>query len=117
MEQSDGSFWTAVETLVASSKLVIDRPKGSHHPRFPTIEYPLDYGYLENTRSMDGGGIDIWVGSIPSRKVVGIMCTIDLAKKDSEMKILLGCTEEDMEKANWFHNCSEQMKGLLITRP
>jgi inorganic pyrophosphatase len=26
--------------------------------------YPLDYGYLEITTSSDGGGIDVWFGSL-----------------------------------------------------
>jgi inorganic pyrophosphatase len=43
------AFWEALDTLVSSSKLVIDRPKGTHHPRFSEIIYPVDYGYLENT--------------------------------------------------------------------
>ena len=25
--------------------------------------YSVDYGYLENTTAMDGGGIDVWKGS------------------------------------------------------
>jgi inorganic pyrophosphatase len=60
---SHDAFWEALDTLVSSSKLVIDRPKGTHHPRFPEIIYPVDYGYLENTTSMDGHGIDVWCGT------------------------------------------------------
>ena len=46
-------FWQALDQLLARSALVIDRPKDSSHPRFPEMVYPLDYGYLENTASMD----------------------------------------------------------------
>ena len=56
-------FWQALDQLLARSALVIDRPKGSSHPRFPEMVYPLDYGYLENTASMDGEGVDVWVGT------------------------------------------------------
>lgn len=38
------AFWDAVDSLMANSKVVIDRPKGSCHPRYPHIVYPLDYG-------------------------------------------------------------------------
>lgn len=41
---------------------------------------------------MDGAGIDVWVGS-DEKKVDAIMCIVDLMKKDSEIKILIGCTE------------------------
>lgn len=109
-------FWKAIDTLVSSGKIVIDRPKGSTHPRFPHIKYEVDYGYIENTASMDGDGIDVWRGSLPSVNVDAIICTIDLMKKDSEIKLLIGCTEEEMKTVYDFHNDSEFMKGILIRR-
>jgi len=65
---------------------------------------------------MDGGGIDVWVGSDPSRAVVAVICAVDLMKRDSEMKILLGCTPEETEKVDLFLNAGDLMKGLLIRR-
>jgi inorganic pyrophosphatase len=117
VETVDAAFWSAIDAIVGSSEVVIDRPKGSHHPRFPSITYPVDYGYLADTKSMDGGGIDVWVGSLDSKKLVGIICTVDLEKRDSEMKIILGCTPEEIERAHHFLNAGEQMKGILIKRP
>jgi inorganic pyrophosphatase len=61
------SFWTYLDTLIRSSELVIDRPKGFSRPHTPSVVYPLDYGYLQGTSSSDGEGIDVWRGS-PSRK-------------------------------------------------
>jgi len=55
----EAEFWEFLEKLIASTSIVIDRPKGSCHPRFPDLKYPLDYEYLEGTRSMDGAGIDV----------------------------------------------------------
>ena len=109
-------FWQAIDTLVANGKTVIDRPKGSAHPRFSNLQYPLDYGYIENTTSMDGGGIDVWRGSLTENKVDAMICTVDLMKKDSEIKLLIGCTEEEMQTVYKFHNNSEFMKGILIKR-
>lgn len=109
-------FWSAVDTLVSSGKIIIDRPKGSTHPRFPNCKYDVDYGYIENTTSMDGAGIDIWRGSMPTDSVNAIICTVDLMKKDSEIKLLIGCTEEEMDIVFNFHNDSEFMKGILIKR-
>ena len=76
------AFWTALDELVSSSEIVIDRPKGSAHPRFPAFIYKVDYGYLKDTSSMDGAGIDVWVGS-GEKKVDAIMCIVDLRKRDS----------------------------------
>ena len=115
MEQ-DIHFWQAVDKLISSGKIVIDRPKGSSHPRYPSIVYELDYGYIENTASMDGGGIDLWRGSLPDAECDAIICTVDLLKRDSEIKLLIGCTEEEKQIAYEFHNRSEFMKGILIQR-
>ena len=112
----DNDFWKAVDALVSSGKIVIDRPKGSTHPRFPNIKYEVDYGYIESTTSMDGGGIDVWLGSLANKKVNAIICTVDLMKKDSEIKLLIGCTEEEINTVYAFHNDSEFMKGILIKR-
>ena len=109
-------FWSALEKLVETSELIIDRPKGSAHPRFPHCIYPLDYGYLENTASMDGGGIDVWCGSDERQQIDAVICIVDVLKKDSEIKILIGCTEEEKETVYQFHNESEFMKGILVRR-
>ena len=108
-------FWNALDELVNSSEIVIDRPKGSVHPRFPNFIYRVDYGYLKNTTSMDGAGIDVWVGS-GDRKIDAIMCIVDLMKKDSEIKILIGCTEEEKMEIYCTHNETQYMKGVLIRR-
>jgi inorganic pyrophosphatase len=116
-DNNNPAFWAAIDSLVSRAQIIIDRPKGSHHPRFPSIVYPLDYGYLENTTSMDGHGIDVWQGSLEPLTVTAVICTIDLLKKDSEIKLLIGCTSDEMELVYRFHNESEYMKGILIRRP
>ena len=78
--------------------------------------YPADYGYLKETSSMDGGGIDLWTGSLPGLPLVGMIVTVDRFKRDSEIKLLLGLTAEEIETVLAFHNESDFMKGLLIRR-
>ena len=74
------AFWDALDKLVAGSEIIIDRPKGTAHPKYPDFIYKVDYGYLKNTSSMDGSGIDVWLGS-GERKIDAIMCIVDLTKK------------------------------------
>ena len=109
-------FWSALDRFVSESKIVIDRPKGTPHPRYPDLIYKVDYGFLKNTTSMDGSGIDVWVGTDEKKSIDAIICTIDLMKRDSEIKILIGCTEEEKEIVYLTHNESEFMKGILIRR-
>ena len=109
------AFWNAIDELVSGSGIVIDRPKGSAHPRYPDFIYKVDYGDLKDTTSMDGGGIDVWVGS-GGKKIDAVMCIIDLQKKDSEIKILVGCTEEEKKIVYETHNETPYMKGVMIRR-
>ena len=39
-----------------------------------------------------------------------------MLKRDSEIKLLIGCTEDEMKTVCDFHNDSELMKGILIRR-
>ena len=115
MDGYNEDFWKALDKLVSNSEIVIDRPRGSAHPRFPNFIYKVDYGYLKNTASMDGAGIDVWVGS-GDKKIDAIMCIVDLMKRDSEIKILIGCTEEEKLEIYKTHNETQYMKGVLIRR-
>jgi inorganic pyrophosphatase len=115
-DMADTSFWSNLDRLLAQHRLVIDRPKGSVHPRFPDFRYPLDYGYLDGTSGGDGGGIDVWVGSLPDRRLEGVVCTVDLDKRDTEVKLLLGCTSAEMQMVLATHNSGPQ-GGVLFQRP
>ena len=62
----EDDLWIEWERIIAENGIVIDRPKGTAHPRFPGMIYPVDYGYLEQTIGGDGEEIDIFVGSADS---------------------------------------------------
>ena len=70
---------------------------------------------LENISFICGRyeGIDERV--IESR-VNEVFCIGDLMKQDSEIKILIGCTEEEKEIVYRTHNESEYMKGIMVRR-
>lgn len=109
-------FWTVLDELVCSSEIIIDRPKGTAHPKYPDFIYKADYGYLKNSSSMDGDGIDVWVGTANEKYIDAIMVIIDLLKRDSEIKILISCTEEEKDIIYQTHNETPYMKGILIRR-
>ena len=108
-------FWQYLDALAASSRLEVDRPRGSLHPRFPGQPYPFDYGYLAGTTSPDGGGIDVWIGSQGFGQITGLICTVDLFKRDGELKLLFGCTEEDVQIILEFVN-DESMRAIYLPR-
>lgn len=106
-------FWAVAEHLVATSEIVVDRPKGSSHPMVPEAIYPVAYGYLKGTTAIDGEGIDVWVGSLESKTITSVVCTFDLRKRDAEVKLLLGCTADEERQILSFLN-KGQMAAILV---
>lgn len=109
-----GDFWTFADRLLAEHRLVIDRPKGSRHPRHPDYVYPLDYGFLEGTSGGDGAEIDVWLGSGAAR-VVGVFATLDPIKRDAEVKLAVGLEPDEIAIVSATMN--HLMRALWIGRP
>lgn len=109
-------FWMFLQQLVDKQPFVIDRSAGSHHPRFPNLVYPLDYGYLKGTFAMDNGGIDVWRGSLCPSLLNGVFCSVDIHKFDAEIKIVLGCSPEEVEIIHAFQN-DQCMAAIWIPNP
>ena len=104
------------DALLSSSEIVLDRPKGTAHPRYSDFVYPFNYGFLQGTHSGDGDGIDIWLGSMKEKRVTGVIVCVDLVKRDSECKVLIACTHEEMHQIVAIHQKGSQ-SALLIERP
>ncbi len=108
-------FWEYLRKLVTSSEIVIERPKGSEHQRYPQGTYPADYGYLSGTLAMDGGGVDIWIGTLGNQQVVGVLCCVDLLKKDTELKVIYDCSVDEVQAIVDFVNAG-QMRAIYIPK-
>ena len=65
---------------------------------------------------MDNGGIDIFVGSEPNKKIDALFCTIDFLKNDSGIKILMECTKSEKIEIYNFLNDAEFMKAISVKR-
>ncbi|MDR0728101.1 MAG: inorganic diphosphatase [Puniceicoccales bacterium] len=134
--QNPEEFFQVLEVLIERNGLSIDRPKGSSHPRFPQLIYPMDYGFINGTQSQDGEGIDVFLGDLQSHRgdpqdhrigmqdhrknlqghhVVGVLCSIDREKRDSEVKVLVDCTEENIRTALKMLNHGP-MRAVLLRR-
>ncbi len=112
---SSPGFWRALDQLVDDYPLVVDRPRGMPHPRIAAYVYPLDYGYLDGSHGGDGQGIDVWLGSGGSR-VTGVLATVDPFKRDAEVKVLIGCTPDDVRLITEFY-APQPQQFLHVARP
>jgi inorganic pyrophosphatase len=108
---SDTSFWQTLSELIRTNSIILDRPKDTAHPRYADLIYPLDYGYLGNTFAGDRAGIDVWIGSMDDKTLTGILCTFDKLKRDTEIKLLIGCTLEDVQTIRNFNTLHSKTNG------
>jgi len=112
--ETETNFWQDMNELAKAGSIILDRPRGSVHPSYADLIYPLDYGYLENTSAGDGDGIDVWIGSKTEKTLTGILCTFDRLKRDAEIKLLIGCTIEEIDTIRGFNSA---MSTLFIPNP
>jgi inorganic pyrophosphatase len=109
-------FWDRLDLLIRSKPIVIDRRRGTPHPRYPEFVYPVDYGYLDGTLGPDGNPTDVWVGTGAPARVTAVACAVDVRKMDAEIKILVSCLPEEIRAIRETLNRGG-MSALFLTRP
>ena len=114
--ENNAFFWQKLDTLFYSSKLVVDRPRYTVHYKYSNLVYPVDYGYLSDTTGSDQAPIDVFKGSQKTNQVGAIVVSADILKKDCEVKLLIGCSEEEEHEVLEFLNQTEFQKAILIHR-
>lgn len=81
--------------------VIIDRPVGSKHPNFGYL-YPVNYGFIPNTKNSDGEEIDVYVLGIskPLEKFKGRCIAVIEREDDDDSKLVVvpdGVNFEDEE--------------------
>ena len=114
--ENNAFFWQKLDTLYLSSKLLVDRPRNTCHYKYSNLIYPVDYGYLCDTTGSDQAPIDVFKGSEKSNLVQSVVVSADILKKDCEVKLLIGCSEEEELEILEFLNQTEFQKAVLIRR-
>ena len=114
--ENNAYFWQKLDTIYLSSKLEIDRPKDSVHYKYSNLIYPVDYGYLKDTTGTDMKPIDVFNGSLSGNQVQAVAVSADILKKDSEVKLMVGCSEDEIYDIMAFLNQTEFQKAVLLRR-
>lgn len=72
-------------------RVVVDRPLGGAHPRFPDLRYPVNYGELPGTVSGDGQPIDAYLlgWEKPVRGAEGTVTAVLVREDDAEDKLVV----------------------------
>ena len=88
-------------------KVIIDRPLGTYHPTYPELYYPINYGYIENTKAPDGEEIDAYVIGVfePIKEFCGRVIAIIHRLNDVEDKLVVAPENMSFTK--------EEIKSLI----
>jgi inorganic pyrophosphatase len=92
----DAHAWRLLERLIAERGIVIDRPRGEGHPRYPDMIYPYDYGHIPGTAAADGHEVDTFVGRA-QLGLVGLIALVHEPSGIADPKLLLNLTLDDAD--------------------
>ncbi len=109
-------FWQKIDSIYLSSKFNIAYEKGQAHINFPNLIYPVQYGYLSDLVDEKDLGIAVFKGSANTAKVESLIIAADILKKDIEPKIIVSCTEEEVENILHFLNQTDLQKSIIMKR-
>ena len=78
--------------LIGSEVTVtVDRPRGSHHPQYEDMVYPVNYGYIAGIIAPDGEEQDAYILGldVPLSSFRGIVAAVIERKDDKEDKLVV----------------------------
>ena len=86
------NYLQSLKSLLGKEVLVhVDRPLGSHHPKYPDHIYPINYGYIEDFLAPDGDFQDAYLLGVDEavESYFGVVIAIVLRHNDVESKLVV----------------------------
>lgn len=114
--ENNAYFWQKLDTLYLSSGYQITRKKGDVHPHFHNLIYPVDYGYVVDTKSFEKDGVSLYAGSGNRNEISALVVAADILSKELDVKVLVGCNAEEVDKVLRFLNQTDYQKTIIIRR-
>ncbi len=113
------SFRLAEPFLGKEVEMVIDRPLGSRHPKYPDEIYEINAGYIPGIIAPDGKELDAYhlSSSEPLDKVSGVVIAIIHRLEDDDDKLVVvskGKTLTDVEIEEKVHFQEKYFKHIIV---
>lgn len=105
------------EYLNKTVKVVVDRPLGSKHPRYNFI-YPINYGYIPDTKAEDGEEIDAYVlgESNALSEYEGTVIAVVNRKNDDEDKLVVANQDYSVAEIKSLIHFQEQFFEIELIK-
>lgn len=114
--ENNAYFWQKIDTLYLSGTRKLIKHKGEQHDSFKNLVYPIDYARIEDMKSVSGHGVAVYLGSGNRNKVSALIVAADILEKELDVKVLAGCTEEEIHDVLTYLNQTEFQKTVLMRR-
>ncbi len=114
--ENNAYFWQKLDTLFVSATFSIIHSKHSTHSVYKNLVYPVNYGVIKDAHSYGNTEIGVFKGSNDIHRVDAIAVSIDTLERDADIKLLVGCNEEETYKIMQFLNETEFQKSILVRR-
>ena len=112
--ENNGLFWQKIDTLIMSSDIHIVSKKGNNHHKYPSLIYPLDYGFVCNDSS-DKEELSCYVRDLEGT-CNSIIIAADILSGDIRCKLLIGTSKHDEEEILRFLNQTDFQKTVILRR-
>ncbi len=114
--ENNAFFWQKVETLLLSGNLKMEKKKGDVHSTFGNLIYPTDYGHLVDAKGAGEYGVSVYVGTGNHMEISALVVAVDILTKELDVKMLVGCNDDEIEDVLRFLNQTDYQKTVLIRK-
>ncbi len=77
--------------------ILIDRPLGSVHPKYPNLVYPINYGYIPGVFGGDGEELDVYLLGVYTTVKEYTARIIGIVHRDNDVEDKLIAAPEGMQ--------------------
>lgn len=112
--ENNAYFWQKVDAAYLSGDFKVKYKKGSKHPTYSGLKFPVDYGHV--SASDDNKSIIKAFKSNNGDRVDAVVICANLIEKDLSAIALIGLNEDETLKVLQFLNSTDLQKAVIIKR-
>lgn len=112
--ENNAYFWQKIDAAFISGDYKKLYSKGSKHPLYPSLIFPVDYGHI-TTNDDEKSSMKAFKGEA-NQTVQSVVVCANLLEKDLSAILLIGLDEKQEEEVLRFLNSTDFQKAVIIRR-
>lgn len=113
---NNGQFWQKIDSLLLSLEYQKVVNKNSSHPHYQSLVFPVEYGHLCDGNDKFKKVCGAFMGSLKENSCDSLIVCCDLLLTQIDVKLLIGCTDDEKKSCLTFMNDITFQKAILIER-